>query len=57
MRKTFKKIAASVMAVATLAIGSVGMTASAANTTNNYFNNFYITASAGGWTRLNQTDS
>lgn len=31
MKKTFKKIAASVMAVATLAVGSVGMTASAAN--------------------------
>lgn len=29
MKKTFKKIAASVMAVATLAIGAVGMTASA----------------------------
>ena len=29
MKKTFKKIAASVMAAATLAVGSVGMTASA----------------------------
>lgn len=31
MRKTFKKITAAVMAAATLAVGSVGMTASAAN--------------------------
>lgn len=31
MRKTFKKIAAAVMAVTTLAVGAVGMTASAAN--------------------------
>lgn len=31
MKKTFKKIAASVMAVATLVVGSVGVTASAAS--------------------------
>ena len=60
MRETFKKIAASVMAVTTLAVGAVGMTgmsASAANTGNKYFNNFYINPSAGGWTRLYQTDT
>lgn len=33
MKKTFKKIAASVMAAATLAVGSVGMTASAYSNT------------------------
>ncbi len=60
--KIYKLIAAfgrkaAVMAVVTLAIGSVGMSASAANTGNKYFNDFYITSSAGGWTRLYQTDT
>lgn len=45
MRKTFKKIAASVMAVATLAVGSVGMTANAYIT--NYPNQFILTYSNG----------
>lgn len=36
MKKTFKKIAAAVMAVATLAVGITGMTASAGQLVGNY---------------------
>ena len=37
---TFKKITAAVMAVTTLAVSMVGMSANAANTEDAYFNNF-----------------
>lgn len=59
MNKTFKKIAASIMAISTLAVSMVGMSANAAtnaNIYNNYFNDFYVVPSIGGWSRLNQTD-
>lgn len=45
MRKTFKKIAASVMAVATLAVGMTGMTANAYIT--NYPNQFILNYATG----------
>lgn len=52
MKKTFKKIAASVMAAATLAVGAAGMTASA---TNDYF--FAFNLGTGGQNSTTGTKS
>lgn len=56
MKTNLKKIAASLMAVATITSGAMGISASAANTDDKYFNDFSITPST-SWTRLFQTDS
>lgn len=56
MKKTFKKITASIMAVTTLAVSIVGMSANAANTTDNPINNFYVRPGTGGWERLYDND-
>lgn len=54
MKKTFKKIAASIMAITSLVVGMTGISASAASTYDDIdIKNVYITASPGGWSRLN----
>lgn len=56
MKKIVKKLMASMLSVATLATSVVGISANAANTTDNPFSSFHIYPNV-HWTRLNQTDS